>query len=440
MIDTEALRKKVLNTAFNGELTTSLHMHKEWTWVPLEKIATIYNGRAYKQTELLTKKKGNTPVLRVGNLFTNNDWYYSDLELDDNKYCDNGDLIYAWSASFGPFIWNGGKVIYHYHIWKIEHDDSIDRRFLYYFLMADTQALKESAHGVAMVHITKARMENTLVPVPTIAEQEEIVNIIDAFFSELQHIDDLQQQYANNISSLNKKILDLAVRGKLVPQDPNDEPASVLLKKIAEEKQKLIKEGKIKKQKALPAITEDAIPYDIPESWEWVRMDSICAKITSGSTPAGGSKSNAYVEEGFPLFREQNVYNDGIRKKGMVYITEALLNTRANSTVVANDILLNITGGSIGRCALVPSDFDRGSINQHILIIRNVNPALKEYIHMCICSPYFQQQIMGNVVGDKDGFSAGRCKNVLVPVPPIPEQKRIVHSVNLMLEQIASLN
>ena len=101
-----------------------------WETVELGSVATLLNGRAYKQDELL--HDGKYPVLRVGNFFSNRDWYYSDLELEPEKYCDNGDLLFAWSASFGPKIWDGGKVIYHYPIWKIILTDSIDRAFLYY--------------------------------------------------------------------------------------------------------------------------------------------------------------------------------------------------------------------------------------------------------------------------------------------------------------------
>lgn len=99
-----------------------------WRKVALEVNATLLNGRAYKQDELLDS--GKYPVLRVGNFFSNRGWYYSDLELDDDKYCDNGDLLYAWSASFGPQIWNGGKVIYHYHIWKVLVGEAYNRQFL----------------------------------------------------------------------------------------------------------------------------------------------------------------------------------------------------------------------------------------------------------------------------------------------------------------------
>lgn len=95
------------------------------------KVLTFLNGRAYKQPELLAE--GKYPVLRVGNFYTNNSWYYSDLELDEDKYCDNGDLLYSWAATLGPKIWDGEKCIFHYHIWKILFDEEkIDKQYLYY--------------------------------------------------------------------------------------------------------------------------------------------------------------------------------------------------------------------------------------------------------------------------------------------------------------------
>lgn len=97
----------------------------------LGSICKIINGRAYKQNELLDE--GKYKVLRVGNFFSNSSWYYSDLELEDSKYCNNGDLLFAWSASFGPKIWTHDKTIFHYHIWKMEEDKKfIDKHYLYY--------------------------------------------------------------------------------------------------------------------------------------------------------------------------------------------------------------------------------------------------------------------------------------------------------------------
>ena len=150
-------------------------------WLKLGDVAKFVNGRAYKQPELL--EQGKYPVLRVGNFFTNANWYYSDLELDADKYADNGDLLYAWSASFGPRIWQGDKVIYHYHIWKvIPNEQKILKKFLYHILEWDTNSLKnEYANGSTMMHITKGTIEQRLMPIPPLDVQAKIVKILDAF-------------------------------------------------------------------------------------------------------------------------------------------------------------------------------------------------------------------------------------------------------------------
>lgn len=147
----------------------------------LVEIAQVINGRAYSQPELLSE--GKYPVLRVGNFFTNNSWYYSNLELEENKYCDNGDLLYAWSASFGPKLWNGNKVIYHYHIWKIDCRKIIDKKFLYYWLQSEDMVIQAFSikHGATMAHLTKEKMEKLMVPVPPLSEQERIVGMLDKF-------------------------------------------------------------------------------------------------------------------------------------------------------------------------------------------------------------------------------------------------------------------
>lgn len=275
-----------------------------------------------------------------------------------------------------------------------------------------------------------------LVPIAPLEEQLRIVEKVEEVFKEIDILDCLQGQYSFDSEVLKSKLFDASIQGKLTEQLSEDGTAEELFAEIQAEKAKLIKEKKIKKEKTLEVITEDEIPFEIPNNWKWVRLGDICSKISSGNTPAGGSKGGAYVTEGYCFFREQNIYNDGIHNDGMVYITEELLNTRPNSTVLPKDILLNITGGSIGRCALIPDDFSRGSINQHILIIRVVDPRIRFYIHKCLCSPYYQKLIMGNVVGDKDGFSAGRCKNTLIPLPPIAEQIRVVDKIDELLSLI----
>ena len=152
---------------------------KGWEIKKLKEVSTLINGRAYKQNELLSE--GKYKVLRVGNFFTNSNFYYSDLELEDNKYCDNGDLLFAWSASFGAFIWNGGKVIFHYHIWKVLYDEQQLNKIFYRFLLNTmTNAFMNDVHGIGMVHLTKQGMEEYNIPIPPLSLQQEFAEKVEA--------------------------------------------------------------------------------------------------------------------------------------------------------------------------------------------------------------------------------------------------------------------
>ncbi len=152
---------------------------KGWKVKKLKDVSTLLNGRAYKQDELLPE--GKYKVLRVGNFFTNGDYYYSNLELDDNKYCDTGDLLFAWCASFGAFIWDGGKVIYHYHIWKVLYNDKFLNIIYYrYLLNTMTSSFMKDVHGIGMVHLTKAGMEQYSLPIPPIDLQNKFAQKIEA--------------------------------------------------------------------------------------------------------------------------------------------------------------------------------------------------------------------------------------------------------------------
>jgi type I restriction enzyme S subunit len=156
-----------------------------WEVKSLGEVCDLVNGKAYKKAELLDK--GKYPVLRVGNFFTSDKWFHSDLELEPKKYCHNGDLLYAWSASFGPRIWEGEKSIFHYHIWNVQHpEDLLDRKFLYYYFDWDKEKIKaEQGAGATMIHVSKGSMEQRALPIPPLEEQKQIVAVLDAAFEGL---------------------------------------------------------------------------------------------------------------------------------------------------------------------------------------------------------------------------------------------------------------
>ena len=120
--------------------------------------------------------------MRVGNFYTSDKWYYSDLELDESKYCNNGDLLYSWAATLGPKIWDGSKCIFHYHIWKILFDESvIDKRYLFYYLGYDLSNISKSTTNSTMIHVSMSSMKERILRLPPINEQRRIADILDGF-------------------------------------------------------------------------------------------------------------------------------------------------------------------------------------------------------------------------------------------------------------------
>ena len=234
------------------------------------------------------------------------------------------------------------------------------------------------------------------------------------------------------VARLRELILTLAVQGKLVPQDPADEPASRLLQKIRAEKDRLIAEGKIKKDKPLAAITDEEKPFGLPQGWEWVRLSALLQKIGAGSTPLGGRE--VYVSSGVKFLRSQNVWDEGLRLDGVAFIKPETHSRMAGTVVVANDLLFNITGASIGRCAVVPSNFDEANVSQHVTIIRAVLPEINAYLHKVLVSRHVQQTVMDVQVGvSREGLSIAKLGQFLIPLPPLAEQSRIVARVEELM-------
>lgn len=152
---------------------------EDWKIKKLIDVVTLINGKSYKQEELLDK--GKYRVLRVGNLFSNNNWYYSDLELNDDKYVSEGDLMYAWSASFGPRFWKEEKIIYHYHIWKVIVSNLTTKDFIFHLLEFDKEQILKKTQGGTMFHITKVDMESRKLPIPPLPEQTAIANCLSTW-------------------------------------------------------------------------------------------------------------------------------------------------------------------------------------------------------------------------------------------------------------------
>lgn len=201
-------KKSMLEKMFpkNGEKYPEIRFSgftDSWEQRKLGDIAKFINGRAYAQNELLPS--GKYKVLRVGNFYTNDSWYYSDLELDDKYYANDGDLLYTWSATFGPHIWRGDRVIYHYHIWKIDLTDELEKHFAVQLLEQDKNDILSGYNGSTMAHITKEGMEQKKVVIPkNIGEQRQL----GLFFDNLDNLITLHQREVEKLVKLKKSMLE----------------------------------------------------------------------------------------------------------------------------------------------------------------------------------------------------------------------------------------
>lgn len=411
------LKKKDLEVKPIAEDEIPFEIPKGWEWCRMQDVIEFVNGRAYKKDELLDK--GKYKVLRVGNFFTNDSWYYSDLELPDEKYCYNGDLLYAWSASFGPQIWEGNKTIFHYHIWNVKYNQEVlYREYLYFFLLADKVSIKGSTTGSTMVHVSMENMKPRLIPIPPLAEQHRIVAKIEELMLLVEKYGETQEvlEELNNSlpEKLKKSILQEAIQGKLVPQNPNDEPASVLLERIREEKKRLVKEGKLrKKDLEVKPIEEDEVPFEIPKGWKWVKLQEVISLLSGQDLVPQRYSSD---KQGIPYITGASCFNNG----------NLVLNRWTTSPTSVSHIgdLLVTCKGTVGTMAF--NSIGDIHIARQVMAISSFGvfmPYLKSFMEYVV--PDIEKKAHSII----PGISREDLLNSLFPLPPLAEQRRIVAKI-----------
>lgn len=347
-----------------------------------------------KKTELLEEPtsngKDNTPILRVGNLFTSDKWYYSDLTFEDNKYCNPGDLLYAWSASFGPTIWQGCRSIYHYHIWRVDHNSSyVNKKWLYFWLLGKTQDLKRSGHGLAMIHITKKGMEQELVALPPLQEQVRIVAKLEEAFAEIDRAEKAYEELQTLAGVLRGQILQEAIQGKLVPQ--------------------MAEEGVVEQ---IGAASEE-VPFEIPESWKWVKLKSVF------SMQAGKFISASLIQpEGrFPCYG-----GNGLR--GYVDIS----NRKGRFPLIGRQ------GALCGNVHVVDGEF---YATEHAVVVDCGEYGDPDCVGLFLEAMNLNQYATATA---QPGLSVKKIIELPFPLPPKDEQARIVSRVKDLMKQVDALS
>lgn len=471
MIDTQAIRKRIWELAVNGLLTKqfpsnesaedlykkiqlmkqhdndsgvfkgkkkiviepiipSSQLHRipnNWKWVRLGEVCEIFGRigfRGYKKSDIVEKGKGAI-TLSPSNILDNGTITYEKCTyLSWEKYDESpeiqiidGDVLIVKTASIGRccVVKNlPEKATINPQIAVLKYI-YCDNEYLNIVLNSpDSQKqFHNFAIGTAVPTFSQVKLANLIMPLPPIEEQKRIVRVVSDINAILETIESLQCRYTYNISALDKKILDLAVQGKLVPQDPSDEPASVLLKKIAAEKQKLIQEGKIKKQKKLPAIAEDEIPFKIPESWEWARIGVVFNLQAGKNKKASQIFSKKTDIHKYPCFGGNGIrgYVDDYNRCGEY-------------------ALIGRQGALCGNINFAEGKF---YATEHAVVVEHFANTNVTW------SGYFLRALNLNQYATataQPGLAVSNINNVLIPIPPVNEQKRIVKMIDKINAQI----
>jgi len=343
-----------------------------------------------------------------------------------------GDLVISGiNVAKGALAVYEGKedVLATIHYSSYEFDKSvIDIEYLKWFLISNKfmNILKEQVGGGIKTELKPKKFLSLKIKLPDINLQKEIAKKINNVYDEIELLKVTNEENYELISKLRQSILQEAVQGKLVPQDPNDEPASVLLERIKEEKERLIKEGKIKKEKPLPPISEDEIPYELPEGWEWVRLGEI-GETHTGTTPS--TKHPEYFNGEIPFIKPADITDKGIN-----YNNESLtlLGVNKGRLIPKDSVMMVCIGGSIGKCYYTDRDC---SCNQQINAITAYGNMHGKFLYYFLSSPYFYKQVLARATGSATPIiNKNKWSNILFPLPPLSEQKRIVEKVDQLMD------
>ena len=477
MIDTQAIRSKILDLAMRGQLTEQLPedgtAEELYQQILEEKQKLIKEGKIKKQKPLpeITDEEipfdipKNWKWVRWGTIAKSIQYGYnapalpsgiikmvriSDIQKgqviwDSVPYCEiqNEEIsAYLLEPNDILFARTGGtvgksylvsvvpeKAIYAGYLVRTQYSNSLCPKYLKYFMESALywSQLRSGTIATAQPNCNGKTLSKMILPLPSTTEQYRIANKIDQAFSVLDTIDKLQAQYADNLTALKSKLIDAAIQGKLTEQLPEDGTAEELYQQIQEEKQKLIKEGKIKKQKPLPEISDKEIPFDIPDSWKWVRWGELSQSIQYGyNAPAQPTGKIRMV-------RISDIQNNKVLWKTVPFC-DIPDDEISNYLLSANDVLFARTGGTVGKSFLV-KDVPYDAIYAGYLIRTRYSKILiPEYLKSFMESQlYWSQLRYGTTAVAQPNCNGKTLSKMILPLPPLAEQKRIVQKLNELL-------
>ena len=410
---------------------------KGWEWVRLGAISFKITDGSHNppkgeenRTKYLMLSSQNISSKGLINLGKSRFLSKENYDIENKRTnLSKGDLLLTIVGSIGKsYIYNDNYNIVLQRSVGVINTKYCNEYIKYFFDSPITQSyFKANSSGTAQKGIYLNQLKSTIIALPPLNEQKRIVKKIDSLFKLIDELKNNKQDLLQNISDVKNNALQLAVQGKLVPQDENDEPASILLERIKKEKEQLIKDKKIKKEKPLPEITEDEIPYELPNGWEWVRFSNVL-DIRDGThdTPK-------YVKTGIPLITSKNINGKVIDFSNIKYISKEDHEKISLRSQVDNGDILFAMIGSIGNPVIVKKDIDFSIKNVALFKYYKTDSILNKYLYyyLLLHQSYMKEIASGGV---QSFVSLSFLRKYLFPLPPLNEQKRIVKKLDSIMK------
>ena len=469
-----------------SEARKPFDLPRGWDWCRFTDVGELARGRSKHRprNDPTLYSGGDIPMVQTGDVARSNgtvETYtalYNEAGLAQSRLWPAGTMCITIAANIADTAMLGFDACFPDSVVGFRPFPPLEAaQYFEYFMRTAQQDLEAFAPSTAQKNINLAILDELLIPIPPLAEQHRIVARVDELMGLLdrleaarkarnttraaardaalaalreagtpeevevawnrlaERLDDLLTDPAD-IEPLRQTVLQLAVRGRLVRQEPGDEPASVLLERIAEEKAWLVREGVIPKSKAAPAIVEDEITLGAPSSWLWTRMINLTTLITSGSR----NWNQFYSASGASFIRSQDIKEDRLFYDNRIFVSLPAGAEGKRTRVKDGDLLITITGANVGKCAHISEDPGEAYVSQHVGLMCPVDKSLSRFLHVWLTGEFSGRGLLlGGSYGAKPGLNLTQLRELLVPLPPLPEQHRIVAKVDQLMAIIDRL-
>ena len=404
-----------------SEEEKSFDLPKGWEWCKLGTITINHDSKrkpvSVKDRENLEKiydYYGATGVIdKVDNYIF--DGFYLLIGEDGGNFFTDKDVAFTVTGKFWP----------NNHVHVLECIDNITTDYLKLFLNSIDFKKLDLITGIAVPKLNQLNLNNIVISLPPLEEQKRIVAKVDELFELIDELDNNKQELLENISNTRNKVLQLAIQGKLVEQCEDDEPASVLLERIKAEKEQLIKDKVIKKEKPLPDISEEEKLFKTPSSWEWCRLGNI-SNIVMGQSPDSSTVSD--VEGGIE-------FHQGKASFGKVFINNSgLYCTKPSKIAIPDDILLSVRA-PVGTLNITDREL---CIGRGLVAIRKYIDIENKFFYYFIMA--LEEELVKKSTGTTfKAVASTAIKEFLIPLPPLEEQNRIVAKIDLIMDYLDKL-